>query len=100
MATWQSPVMHLIQNFGNNDASLWPLLEILTVLPEEVNSRFLKLGANRREQIVMNFANNGDCLLEFLVSILKVLKYFVLIIILNNCYGLPFSVTDCVPEED
>ncbi|GIX93597.1 transportin-3 [Caerostris extrusa] len=31
------------------------LLEILTVLPEEINSRHLRLGANRRNQVNENF---------------------------------------------
>ncbi|XP_001602761.1 transportin-3 [Nasonia vitripennis] len=71
MASWQEPVIDLLQKFGDNPASLWPLLEILTVLPEEVNSRFLRLGANRRQNIVTNFTNNGNGVLEFLTVCLK-----------------------------
>jgi transportin-3 len=69
MASWVEPVIDLIQKFGDNVASLWPLLEILTVLPEEVNSRFLRLGANRRQQITTNFTTNGNSVLEFLVNV-------------------------------
>ena len=74
MASWQEPVIDLIQKFGGEVASLWPLLEILTVLPEEVNSRFLKLGTNRRQHISANFAANGNSVLEFLVSLLRIYK--------------------------
>lgn len=68
MATWQDPVSDLFQKFADNEASLWPLLEILTVLPEELNSRFLRLGANRRQELVTNFTYNKERVLEFLVS--------------------------------
>lgn len=82
MASWQEPVIDLLQKFGDNPASLWPLLEILTVLPEEVNSRFLRLGANRRQNIVTNFTNNGNGVLEFLVCIhiIDILPFFTFIV--------------------
>lgn len=52
MPTWQKPVLDLITRFGNNPSSISPLLEVMTVLPEEVNSRTLRLGANRRQQVL------------------------------------------------
>jgi len=42
MSSWQKPVIDLINRFGGNTTNLWPLLEIMTVLPEEVNSRSLR----------------------------------------------------------
>lgn len=42
MSSWQKPVVDLINRFGGSTVYLWPLLEILTVLPEEVNSRSLR----------------------------------------------------------
>lgn len=42
MSSWQKPVVDLINRFGGNTAHLWPLLEIMTVFPEEVNSRSLR----------------------------------------------------------
>ncbi|TFX17709.1 hypothetical protein DEO08_26455, partial [Escherichia coli] len=42
MSSWQKPVVDLINKFGTSTANLWPLLEILTVLPEEANSRSLR----------------------------------------------------------
>ncbi|XP_058793421.1 transportin-3 isoform X2 [Phymastichus coffea] len=71
MPTWQNPIIDLIQKFGNNPASLWPLLEILTVLAEEVHSRFLRLGTNRRQEIVSHFCSHGNSLLEFLLGCCK-----------------------------
>ncbi|XP_055932658.1 transportin-3-like [Argiope bruennichi] len=55
MATWKSPVNDLIARFGNSIQHVSTLLEILTVLPEEINSRHLRLGANRRNQVNENF---------------------------------------------
>ncbi|KAG8288191.1 hypothetical protein J6590_020955 [Homalodisca vitripennis] len=50
MPTWQKPVLDLINQF--NSTAVSPLLEVMTVLPEEVNSRTLRLGANRRQQVL------------------------------------------------
>uniref|UniRef100_A0A1B6FRA0 Transportin-3 n=1 Tax=Cuerna arida TaxID=1464854 RepID=A0A1B6FRA0_9HEMI len=50
MPTWQKPVLDLINQF--NARAVSPLLEVMTVLPEEVNSRTLRLGANRRQQVL------------------------------------------------
>lgn len=42
MSSWQKPVIDLINRFGRTSSSLWPLLEIMTVLPEEVKSKSLR----------------------------------------------------------
>ena len=49
MSSWLTPVEDLVARFG--DSHPVPLLEVLTVLPEEVSSRHLRLGANRRDQV-------------------------------------------------
>ena len=46
------------------------LLEILTVLPEEVHSHHLRLGSNRRDDIVRDLNASLPMVLEFLKSIL------------------------------
>ncbi|XP_046738771.1 transportin-3 [Diprion similis] len=66
MCSWQKPVVDLINRFGGATASLWPLLEVMTVLPEEVNSRSLRLGANRRQHIIMDLNASADTVTEFL----------------------------------
>ena len=45
--TWHGAAQQLITKFGSEDRHLPALLEMLLVLPEEVNSRSLRLGANR-----------------------------------------------------
>ncbi|PNF38379.1 Transportin-3 [Cryptotermes secundus] len=64
MSTWQKPVVDLIGKFGQTN--VWPLLEILTVLPEEVNSRLLRLGANRRQEIMQELSSTAPTITEFL----------------------------------
>lgn len=66
MSSWQKPVVDLIGKFGRTN--VWPLLEILTVLPEEVNSRLLRLGANRRHEVMQEFGSTAATVTEFLVS--------------------------------
>ena len=73
MTSWTTPIQDLIQKFGprNNfeTTNLWPLLEVLTVLPEEMGSRTLRLGANRRSEVLKLFAVSTEDVLRLLVSI-------------------------------
>ncbi|KAJ1519674.1 hypothetical protein ONE63_004939 [Megalurothrips usitatus] len=69
MSTWTSPVTYLINHFG--PTNLWPLLETLTVLPEEVNSRTLRLGSNRRQDILQDFQNSSPAVIQFLKACLS-----------------------------
>lgn len=66
MPSWQTPVIDLINRYGGNATSWWPLLEIMTVLPEEVNSRSLRLGSNRRQQVLAELTAIGETVSEFL----------------------------------
>lgn len=68
MSTWQSPVIDLINQFGGKN--LGPLLEILTVIPEEANSRSLRLGANRRNEIVVSLRMSSGTVIQFLKNCL------------------------------
>ena len=75
MTSWKTPIQDLIQKFGpkNNfeTTHLWPLLEVLTVLPEEMGSRTLRLGANRRSEILKLFAASTEDVLHLLVGYLQ-----------------------------
>ncbi|KAG8187901.1 hypothetical protein JTE90_001664 [Oedothorax gibbosus] len=68
MPSWKSPVNDLISRFGSNSQYVSTLLEILTVLPEEINSRHLRLGANRRTQVSENFCQVAPQVLLLLSS--------------------------------
>lgn len=45
------------------------LIEILTVLPEEVHSRSLRIGANRRTEIIEDLAYYSTTVVTLLVSL-------------------------------
>lgn len=64
MPSWQKPVVDLIAKFSQGN--VWPLLEILTVMPEEVNSRSLRLGANRRNEVMQDLSSTASTVTEFL----------------------------------
>jgi Exportin 1-like protein len=66
MTSWKTPIEDLINKY--NQTNMWPLLEILTVFPEEVNSRLLRLGANRRNEVILELSSHSKIILEYLVS--------------------------------
>ncbi|XP_023942284.1 transportin-3 [Bicyclus anynana] len=64
MLTWQNCVSDLIKLFSNKN--YFVLLEILTVLPQEIDSSSLKLGENRREEIKSELRANSQDVTFFL----------------------------------
>ncbi|PIK33175.1 Transportin-3, partial [Apostichopus japonicus] len=54
--------------FSNNAASIPALLEILTVLPEEVHSKHLRLGMNRREEFTQELRTAGSTIIALLTA--------------------------------
>lgn len=72
MPSWQKPVLDLISRFGSTNIS--PLLEIMTVVPEEVNSHALRLGANRRQEIHQELLSCLPSVSDFLVIISNFFK--------------------------
>lgn len=67
MSSWKDPVLSIIEKLSKKSDSIWPLLEILTLIPEEVDSRHLRLGANRREEIHKQLKTNSNTVMEFLI---------------------------------
>ncbi|XP_014219143.1 transportin-3 isoform X1 [Copidosoma floridanum] len=68
MATWEHPIRDLFEKFGNDPEYQWTLLEILTVLPEEMDPRYLRLGENRRKEIIKHFEFYCDIVLQYLIE--------------------------------
>lgn len=64
MPTWQKSTLDLINQFSQNH--LWQLLEVMTVLPEELESRSVRLGANRREDVLEDLRSCASSVMEFL----------------------------------
>lgn len=68
MSSWKNSVTDLISRFGSNAQQLSFLLEVLTVVPEEVNSRSLRLGANRRAEYLDELAAASPVILQLLTA--------------------------------
>lgn len=64
MPMWQRASLDLISRFSQTN--IWPLLEVLTVLPEELESRSLRLGENRRIEVMEDFKACAPTVNEFL----------------------------------
>ncbi|XP_018572626.1 transportin-3 [Anoplophora glabripennis] len=64
MPSWQRVTLDLINRFSQNN--IWPLLEILTVLPEELESRSVRLGENRRVEVLEDMKFCSSTVTEFL----------------------------------
>ncbi|XP_064600886.1 LOW QUALITY PROTEIN: transportin-3-like [Liolophura sinensis] len=74
MASWKGAPTDLIQKFGNSIQNLPFLLEVLTVLPEEVRQLIvvpLRLGANRRKDITEEFQSASPAVLHLLEACLE-----------------------------
>lgn len=101
MTTWNSPIQDLIQNLGpksNFESNhLWPLLEVLTVLPEELGSRTLRLGANRRSELMKVFSGATEDVLRLLVM-LSIVSYHSDYLTLSKPYRILASV--CKQQTD
>lgn len=64
MTTWSRATLDLINRFSQTN--LWPLLEILILLPEELESRSVRLGENRRQELKEDFKSCASTVNEFL----------------------------------
>ncbi|ODM90983.1 Transportin-3 [Orchesella cincta] len=71
-STWADPISHLLGTFGSDPSHWWPVVEILTLLPEEVHSRKLHLGENRRHQVNAQLESASPNVLNFLRQCLTV----------------------------
>ncbi|XP_071517144.1 transportin-3 [Panulirus ornatus] len=68
MASWEDPIVDLITQFGprSSTPNLVPLLEVLIALPEELHSRQLRLGLNRRNKLDEYFRRKVPSIVELL----------------------------------
>ena len=64
MPEWRNAVPDLVAKLQHQRP--WALLEILVVLPEEVGSRHLRLGANRRNEVIDELKASAALVDEFL----------------------------------
>jgi len=70
MPEWKNAVPELMQKLSEIESML-TLLEVLMLLPEEVDSRHLRLGANRRQEVKDELQKSSSALSQFLQSCLS-----------------------------
>lgn len=85
MARWEDPVRDLIERLSRNENSLWPLINTISLIPEEVSSRNLRLGSNRRDEIQKQLEGNAQIVLHLLVESLS-----------NYAHGNPTKILSIV----
>ncbi|KAJ8032102.1 Transportin-3 [Holothuria leucospilota] len=68
MVEWKNSPNFIIQKFSSNTASIPVLLELLTVLPEEVHSKNLRLGMNRREEFRLELRSTSATVIALLTA--------------------------------
>lgn len=99
MVTWKGATNDLVSKFGNSISTMHFLLEVLTVLPEEISSRSLRLGANRRREVIDELKESSTVVLQLLCSCLKGMSSDPRIQVkVFRCLGTWFSV-DALPQE-
>ena len=67
MTGWTKAVTELIEQLGVLHP--WQCLEILTIIPEEINSKSIRLGAIRRQEVLNNLSSCSSSVLFYLVTI-------------------------------
>lgn len=71
MATWKNAIADLMHEFGSSRTHWAFLLEFLSVLPEEINSRHLRLGDNRRNEVFDEMTNASPMLVQLLTAVME-----------------------------
>ncbi|XP_055641944.1 transportin-3 isoform X2 [Toxorhynchites rutilus septentrionalis] len=70
MSTWRKPVVTLLERFSSNPNMMYAVIELLTLIPEEINSRYLRLGANRRKDVLTELENDSNLVGDYLLMCL------------------------------
>ena len=69
MPEWNSALSELMGALGPPKPHTDALLEVLLLLPEEVDSRHLRLGANRRQQVKEMLSEGHSYISQFLATV-------------------------------
>uniref|UniRef100_A0A1Q3F9K1 Transportin-3 n=1 Tax=Culex tarsalis TaxID=7177 RepID=A0A1Q3F9K1_CULTA len=70
MSSWRKPVATLLERFSSNPHMMNAVIELLTLIPEEINSRYLRLGANRRKDVLTELETDASLVGEYLLMCL------------------------------
>ncbi|XP_076818259.1 transportin-3-like isoform X2 [Clavelina lepadiformis] len=92
MPSWKMPAVTFMQKYGKELSHLPYLLELLTVLPEEVNNRTLRLGENRRAEILEDMENAAPMVVDLLKACVEIVKDEQLLCKIFKCLGSWFNL--------
>jgi len=70
MPEWNTALQELMTALGPPQPHTRTLLEVLLLLPEEVDSRHLRLGANRRQQVKDMLSGSSQYIIQFLGTVI------------------------------
>ena len=70
MPEWSTALSELMSTLGPPASHTQVLLEVLLLLPEEVDSRHLRLGANRRQQVKEMLSGSHQYITQFLGTVI------------------------------
>lgn len=85
MTSWKSAIPDLINKFSSTN--LYALIILMRVLPEEINAKALRLGANRRQEVIAELSSQSASVIEFLN--LSLLNY-------NNNEQIVIQIIKCL----
>lgn len=98
MNTWNNPIYSF---FKCNEIHHMVLLEILKVFPEEIDTKLIRLGANRRNEIQEELSSCAGLLNEYLVcSCFKFVQYYPVSPVFNFQFTLQKRVTTENPRPE
>lgn len=68
MSAWTNPIGDLIEQLSVQPQGIRPLVVIFSLIPEEINSRYLRLGANRRQEIYAHLESHSRTVCDLLAA--------------------------------
>lgn len=96
MNAWENPLPEIIHRFTKPPDRMSSLIEFLTILPEEINNKRLKLGKNRRDFMRDMFANSANYIIEFLdANLKKIIEDSITSNDLSDCQNKLKSIYKC-----
>lgn len=97
---WKSPVDELIQKFTTKLEHFSVLLEILLIMPEEVERDSLRIGANRKEEVYQEMKGSSLNVFNLMMNCHEVMpKDEKTLCKLYQCFG-SWLTLGCFPSKD
>ncbi|KAH8864267.1 Transportin-3 [Schistosoma japonicum] len=99
MVQWKDGIRDIVSRLAETNVSCSYLIDILKFIPEEMNSRTLRLGMNRRHALMSQFEGNKQFVMEFLSHKAKS-EEMVILAKVYNCLASWWDNTGVMVEQD